>query len=194
MDLFLAICTALGLGLACGIGGPLTWLFIAAIVSTGAGFDPVGTDYSFLGEGWYVAVLFLANVADFIQRRRRIQRSPLVVAAGTAVIAALFGAGALAAEGEPALLGFLLGGLAAGASALVALGVLEGAQRRRAATADAAEDGTLALIFGVVGILIALLALFVSPAALIALLALAYFARTRRRKAAEKYEGLRVLR
>lgn len=194
MDLLFAICQAIGLGLACGIGGPLAWLFIAVMAGAGAGFDPVDTDYGFVGSGWYIALLFAANVADFFQRSRNAKRSPAVIAAGTAVIAALFGAAALAADGEAAILGFVLAGLAAGASALVALSVLEGAQRRRAAASDAAPDGTLALIFGFAGIVVAAFALFAPPVALLALFGLGYLAAGRRRKAGEKYEGLRILR
>ncbi|MBK5117491.1 MAG: hypothetical protein JJE23_11305, partial [Thermoleophilia bacterium] len=54
--------------------------------------------------------------------------------------------------------------------------------------------GTLDLIFAAAGVLTATLALFVPPASLLALIALLVLAAGRRRKASEKYEGLRVLR
>jgi len=53
---------------------------------------------------------------------------------------------------------------------------------------------TLEGIFAVAGIVIALLALFVPPLSLLGIVALVVLANGRRRKAGEKYEGLRVLR
>lgn len=194
MDLFLAICQALGLGLAVGIGGPLTWLFIAVMAALGAGFDPEGTDYEFVGAAWFIGFLVLINLLDLVQRRRGVEQRRLPMAAAAAVYGAIFGAVALAAEGESAALGFVLGALAAGPASLLAGDVLAGAQRRAAASSDAATETTLALLFAAAGIVTAVLALFLPPAALLAAIALVVLARGRRRRAGEKYEGLRVLR
>jgi hypothetical protein len=193
VDLFLAICEALGLGIAAGIGGPLAWLFIAVMAGAEAGIDPRGTGWEFVGATWFVAVLFAANVAAFAQRRAGLSL-PLPHAAGAAVLGAIFGAAALAAAGEPAAIGLLIGAVAAGASSLLASGVMVGAERRTVEEGEGSPAATLALIFAAAGIVVAALALFVSPAALVIAAALAAFASTRRRRAAEKYEGLRVLR
>lgn len=194
MDLFLTICEAVGLGLATGIGGPLAWLFIAVMASLEAGIDPRGTDWEFIGSGWFVAVLFAANVAAFYGRRRETSlRVPHAAAA--AVLGAIFGAAAFAVDAEPSAVGFVLGAAVAGGSSLAAFDVLEGARRRaRAGGDDGAAGATLGLIFGLLGVLTGALALFVAPAALLALVGLAVLASGRRRKAGEKYEGLRVLR
>ena len=138
MDLFLAICEAIGLGVAVGLGGPLAWLFIGVMASFEAGIDPRGTDWSFIGSGWFIAVLFAANVAAFYQGRRGL-RTRVPDAAAAAVLGAIFGAAALAAEGEPAAIGFLLGGAIAPACSLLASGVLEGASRRAAGRAPASK-------------------------------------------------------
>ena len=83
MDLFLAICQAIGLALAVGIGGVLAALFVAVMASTDAGIDLRGTDWEFIGEGWFIAILFAANVLAFYESRR----PPQAGAASTASIA-----------------------------------------------------------------------------------------------------------
>ncbi len=191
MDLFLAICQAIGLALAVGIGGPLAALFIAVMAGAQAGIDPRGTDWAFIGETWFITLLFAANVGAFFQRRQqRDLRIPHAAAA--AALGAIFGAAALAEQAESAAIGFVLGALAGGGASLLAADVLAGARQR--AGAAGGSEGTLDLIFAAAGVLTATLALFVPPASLLALIALLVLAAARRRKASEKYEGLRVLR
>lgn len=198
MDLFLAICQAAGLGLAIGIGGPLTALFVATMARLGLGIDPEGTDWDFFASNWFIAILFAANVAAFYLHRSTAAVRPWAIwirgAAFAAAIAAIAGAASLAEEGEPALVGFLVGGLLGLGASLLAGDVLAGAQRRAAADEAAGTAGTLTQIFALAGIVIAVLALFVPPASLLVLVALLALAATRRRRAGEKYEGLRVLR
>ena len=194
MDLFYAICQAAGLALAVGIGGPLAALFVAVMADADAGIDLAGTDWSFLGATWFIAVLFAANVGLFLLRRADLQtRLPLVAFA--AAIGAIAGAASLAEEGKAAFIGLVVGSLIGAGAAIVAGDVLGGAQRRTAGSDAGAETAaTLALIFAVAGIGAAALALFVPPAAIALLIALAVLAAGRRRRAAQKYEGLRVLR
>jgi hypothetical protein len=198
MDLFLAICQAIGLALAVGIGGLLAALFIAAMASADAGIDVRATDWEFIGDGWFVAILLAANVLAFYERRRPPGSVPgpfdrrVRAAAAAAVLAAVFGAASLAERGEPAAIGFALGALLGAGSALLAGDLLAWAQQRAAEAQGAAS--TLELIFAAAGILTALLALFVPPASLLVLIGLAVVAVGRRRRAGEKYEGLRVLR
>jgi hypothetical protein len=194
MDLFLAICQAAGLALAVGIGGPLAALFIVVMASLEAGIDPRGTDFEFIGEPWFATVVFAITVILTLARRREVSlRMPLIVFA--AAFGAIAGAASLAEEGEPAAIGLLAGALAGAGSALLAGDVLSGAQRRSASSAEGASTAaTLDLIFALAGIGAAALALFVPPASLALLIALAVLASGRRRRAGEKYEGLRILR
>jgi hypothetical protein len=199
MDLLLAICQAIGLALAVGIGGALAALFIAVMASADAGIDLRGTDWEFIGDGWFIVILFAANVLAFYESRRpppvsgggRFDRR-LRGAAAAGVLGAVFGAASLAEQGEPASIGFVLGALFGAGSALLAGEILAGAQRRTGDAHGAAS--TLELIFGAAGIATAALALFVPPASLLALIGLAVVGVGRRRRASEKYEGLRVLR
>lgn len=194
MDLFLAICQAAGLALAVGIGGPLAALFIVVMASLETGIDPTGTDFEFLGEAWFATVVFAFNVFLYLARRRELApRMPLIVFA--AAFGAIAGAASLAEEGEPMVVGLIVGATVGAVSALVAGDVLAGAQRRStSAGEDAATEATLALIFAVAGIGAAALALFVPPAAIALLIALVVLAAARQRRAGEKYEGLRILR
>lgn len=194
MDLFLAICQAVGLALAVGIGGPLAALFIVVMASLQAGTDPRGTDFAFLGETWFATAVFAVNVALYVARRAGAPlRLPLIVFA--AAFGAIAGAASLAEEGESMAIGLVLGAAVGAASATLAGDVLTGAQRRSASAEEgAATAATLALIFAVAGIGAAALALFVPPAAIALLIALAVLAAGRQRRSGEKYEGLRILR
>lgn len=195
MDLFLAICQGLGLALAIGIGGALAALFASTMGSLEAGFDPDGTDFDFLVATWFLVTLLALVVLTVLARGREAARYPVV--ALLAVAGALAFAASLAEEGETAWPGLVVGALATAAAALVAGEVLEGAiSRASRSDSEAAGDvaNTLIIGFAVAGIVIAALALFVPPVSLVVAAGLLIVALGRRRKAGEKYEGLRILR
>ena len=194
MDLFLAICQGLGLALAIGIGGALVALFAAAMASLAAGIDPDGTDFSFFSETWFLAALLGLVVLGLLARGREVMRIPLLILLAAA--GALAFAASLAEEGETAWPGLIVGFLATAVAAALAADVLEGAIRRARGTgSEAAESAvnTLILGFSFGGMAIAALALFVPPASLLVAAGLLILALGRRRKAGEKYEGLRIL-
>ncbi len=205
MDLFLAICQGLGLALAIGIGGALAALFVSAMASLTAGIDPDGTDFGFITATWFLILLFVLTVVTIFARGREGAR--LVVVALLAGAGAVAFAASLAEEGTSGGPGLVGGALAAGLAALVATDVLEGALQRarrgggsgRSARADGenpAADAANVLIvgFAAAGIALAALALFLPPVSLLAAAGLTALALGRRRKAGEKYEGLRILR
>lgn len=196
MDLFLAVCQGLGLALAIGIGGALTALFTSVMASFEAGIDADGTDYEFLGASWLLVTLLALVVLTVYTRGREAARYPVVAllsAAGAIAFAA-----SLAEEGETAWPGLVLGAAATAAAALVATSILDGAIARTGSDASGAsiegEAATLILTFALAGIVIAALALFVPPTAIVVAIGLAFLAASRRRRAGEKYEGLRILR
>jgi len=207
MDLFLAICQGLGLALAIGIGGALAALFVSMMGSLEAGIDPGGTDFGFITATWFLVTLLALTALTIYARGRDSLR--LVVVALLAAAGALACAASLAAEGETAWPGLIVGAIAAGLAALIATDVLEGALRRaRAAgagrggvsreaggeTPEADAANVLILGFAAAGVIVAALALFLPPVSILAAIALAVIAIGRRRKAGEKYEGLRILR
>lgn len=200
MDLLLAICQAIGLALAVGVGGPPAALFIAAMAKIHAGIDVRGSDWEFLGSTWFLALMVIVTAVWFISLRNDTPRR-LPQAAFAGIFGAIAGAASLVEQGESAGIGLIVGLLVGVGSALIATDVLVGAQRRaarprRGSTGDqeAAAAATLDLIFAVAGIAIAIVALFLPPLSLLGIVGLAVLASGRRRRSAEKYEGLRVLR
>lgn len=209
MDLVLAICQGLGLALAIGIGGPIAALFASMMASLEVGFDPDGTDYSFVTKTWYLIALLAVVVIVIVARGRELARTPVLVL--LAVIGAIAFAASLAEEGYTAWPGLIAGALVAGATAMVAGDILDGAIRRAKAAGagrggldrDAGDGSTspeadaanaLVVGFTVAGVVVAALALLVPPVSVVVAVAIIVLALGRRRKAGEKYEGLRVLR
>ncbi|MBA2521714.1 MAG: hypothetical protein H0V25_00130 [Solirubrobacterales bacterium] len=204
MDLFLAICQGLGLALAIGIGGALAALFVSMMGSLEAGIDPDNTDFSFITATWFLVTLLALTALTVLLRARGVT-ARLGVSAILAVAGALAFAASLAEDGDTAWPGMIAGAIAAGLAALVSTDVLEGALTRAkgakdaSSTADAddpAADAANVLIIGFAAacIVLAALALFLPPVSLAAAAGLAVLAAGRRRKAGEKYEGLRILR
>ena len=195
MDLFLAICQGLGLALAIGIGSALAALFVSVMGSLEAGFNPDGTDYEFLGATWFLIALLALVVLAMLARGREAARYPLV--ALLAAAGAIAFAASLAEEGETAWPGLVAGAIVTALAAVVAMDILDGAiARAKAAGTEEADDAANTLIIGFAfgGMAIAALALYVPPVSLVVAATLAALVLGRRRKAGEKYEGLRILR
>ena len=192
----MAICQGLGLALAVGIGGPLVGLFIAAMGAMEAGINPEGSSFEFLTDTWFLVLLIALVVLAVVARSREVLKLPSL--AGIAAIGAIVFAASLA-EGDYAWWpGLIAGALVAIPTAIIASDILGGAIER----ARGAEPGTPAadaanmmiIVFVTSGIVLAGLSLFAPPAAIPFAVAVGYLALTRRRKADEKYEGLRILR
>ena len=92
----------------------------------------------------------------------------------------------------------MLGAVATAFAAAVSFGVLEGALSRAKGNEPGSREADAANVliigFAAAGIVLAAICLFVPPVSLLALAALIYLAVSRRRRADEKYEGLRILR
>jgi hypothetical protein len=93
-------------------------------------------------------------------------------------------------EDHPAWPGLPLGALIALLAAYVAREIVAGA----AARTEGASAGTLAAYVILAAAAVAGLSLVLPPVGLVALLVIAWLAISRRRRAAQKHEGLRVLR
>lgn len=192
----MAICQGLGLALAVGIGGPIAALFIAMMAAIGSGIHPDGTDYKFLSETWFLVTLLAIVVVFMFARGREAMRGPSI--AVLAAIGAVVAAASLAEEGERAIIGIVIGAVAAAFAATVSYSVLAGALKRAEGNEPGSREADAAnfmiVAFAAAGIVLAALSLFVPPVSLVALAALIWLAISRRRHADEKYEGLRILR
>jgi hypothetical protein len=196
VDLAFAIAQGIGLAVACGIRPFLPALLAGALASADVGLDFNHTDYAFLESPVFLlAVIAALVVVVVLERRRRaasFEPGPLGAAvAGVGIgLGALVFAGSLADVGEVAWPG-LLGGLACAAvGQLAARGIFSGAAARLDASARAAlpayADGT--------ALLVAALAVALPPASVLVLGLVVWIVVSRRRRAGEKYAGLRVLR
>lgn len=190
VDLFYAICQGLGLALATGFGGLLVPLFASVLAHVDAGWNLDGTSWEFVASEWFIAVLFVANVAGYLLRARAVGRP--VVLATLVVLGGLLFAASLAEDGAAAWPGLLAGAAGALAAGVITRDVLVGAARR--GEGERADAGVVGLFAAGAGLILAAAALFISPVSILALGGLIALVVSRRRRAARTYEGLRVLR
>ena len=196
MDLALAIAQGIGLALACGIRPFLPALLAGALASADLGVNFGGTDFVFLERSWFLlAVVVLLVVVVALERRR----GPAAIAAGpigAALAGIALGLGALLCAGSMADVsgtwwpGIPIGLACAAVGQATARGVLAGAGERL----DAAARAALPVYADGASLVLAALAVAVPPLSLAALVLCLWLLHRRRRRAGEKYAGLRVLR
>ena len=191
MDLFLAICQGLGLALAAGVGGMLALLLMSVLAHVDVGWSLDGTDFEWFASEWFIPILFVLNVVVFVMARSSIPKEQ--VRGGIVYLSAAFGAvvfmASLATETETWFWLGIAGALVTALTFEVVMGLLDGATARSPETA-----GTLQLLVAGAGLVLVFVALFLPPASILVAIGVAVLAMGRRRRADEKYEGLRSLR
>lgn len=202
LDLFLAITQGTGLALATGVRPFLPPLLAGALARADTGIDFSGTDFSFLESTPFLLAVVAIAVLATIGARGISGRAPaFVLAAIAVVIGALLFAGSLAEEGEPAGLGIVAGALV-GLLGFAASYSFFTRARARLATNESTrsevrgDDGSgyLVLFADAAAVVIAAVAIFLSPLSLLPLVFCLWLLLEQRRRAGRKYEGLRVLR
>ena len=196
MDFLLDLLQGAGIAAAIGIRPFLPVLLAGALASADLGLDFGGTDFAFL-EGWpfLLGALVLVAALDLVGRRAgrdAVERAPLLYAALAIalVLGALETAGSVA-DRSSAWWAAVIVGVACSALGFQAAQSLFGRVRRRlddqaaAALPVYAEGAAL----GVAGA-----SILFPPLALAVLVALAWLIVGGRRRADEKYAGLRILR
>lgn len=191
MDVFLAICQGLGLALAAGVGGMLAVLLMSVLAHVDVGWDLDGTDFAWFEASWFIPILFGLNVVAYLYASGRLPKEAGrgVLLGLVTILGAVVFAGSMAAETSAWWPGLALGAAAAALTFLLADGFLAGATARSEETA-----GTLNLMVTGAAVALVFLALFLPPASILAAIGLVVLAAGRRRRAGEKYEGLRSLR
>jgi uncharacterized membrane protein YgdD (TMEM256/DUF423 family) len=196
LDTVFDILTGIGLGAAAGIRPFLPALVAGAAASADLFIDFDGTDLSFLEKGGWLLAVVLALIAVVLLQRRLssegLDRSPAGAAvAGLALgVGALLFAGALADHSDtwwPGLIGGLL-------CALLAQATVRDLLRRTRARLDPDAREALTVYADGASLLLAILAILAPPLSVVALAALAWLLVSGRRRAGEKYAGLRILR
>jgi Domain of unknown function (DUF4126) len=196
MDFLLDLLQGAGLAAAVGIRPFLPVLLAGALASADLGLDFDGTDFAFL-ESWpfLLGVLVLVGALDLVGRRAgrdTSERPPLlyVVLIVALVLGALLAAGSVADRSDSWWAG-VIAGLACAALGFQAARSLFGRVRRRldeqaaAALPVYAEGAALAA---------AGFSILFPPLALLVIGALVWLLAGGRRRAGEKYAGLRILR
>jgi hypothetical protein len=194
MDLFLAISQGIGTSLAAGVRTFLVPLLVGAMARADIGVDFDGTEYEFLESIVWLAIMLAMIVGAWMVERSGIPVSPAAWAVAAAAIGGVLFAGSLAERDYAPELGLFAGALVALVGFIAARVFLGGAVERLAARGEGGAGGTLRLIVDFAALMLAALALLVEPVSYLALAFCAWVLLVRRRRAAQKYEGLRILR
>ena len=194
MDLFLAISQGVGVSLATGVRTFLPPLVVGALARADAGVDFNGTGYGFLeSTPWLAALVVLVALATLAARARTAVPALLLGALAVAIGALEF-AGSLADEGYSAAAGLPAGAACAFVGFAAALAFF-GRAASRARTGGEDEAASLVDLFAQgAAVVLAVLAVLVSPLSWIAFGFAVWVLLVQRRRASQKYEGLRVLR
>ncbi|HVL97572.1 MAG TPA: hypothetical protein VM266_17080 [Solirubrobacteraceae bacterium] len=196
MDLVLDLLQAAGIGAAIGIRPFLPALLVAALATGNLGVDFDGTAFAFLEQRPFLFAVLVALVVFDLARRRvgdeRLEAGPGLIALAVIAVAlaALIGGGSLEDRGNPAIIG-ILAGVAAAALGLYATRPIFERVRGRL---DAGAAAVLPLYREAAALLAAALSILFPPLAVVLLGGLAFLAIGGRRRAGEKYAGLRILR
>jgi hypothetical protein len=194
MDLLMAISQGVGVSLATGVRTFLPPLVVGALARANAGIDFGGTGYAFLESVPWLAALVVAIALVTLAERARVVLPVLLLGICAVAIAALEFAGTLADEGYAAAPGFPAGVVCA-AVGFVAARAFFGRAAARARGGGEEEAATLVDLFAQgAALLLAALAVLVWPVSWVAFAFALWVLLVQRRRAGQKYEGLRILR
>jgi hypothetical protein len=194
MDLFLAISQGIGTSLAAGVRAFLVPLLVGTLARANVGVDFEGTEYEFLESIVWLAIMLSLIVGAWLVERFAVPVARATWAIAGAAIGGVLFAGSLAERdymSEPGLFAGALAALVGFAAARVFLG---GAEERLAARGESDAGRTLGMIADALVLAVTALALLVEPSAYLALGFCVWVLLVRRRRAGQKYEGLRILR
>jgi Domain of unknown function (DUF4126) len=183
-----------GIAAAIGIRPFLPVLLVGALASADLGIDFDGTSFAFLEEWpFLLATLLLVAAADLATRRQAsIDTGALVwvLLAIALVLGGLQGAGSLAENDYPVVVGALAGVAAAALGFFAARSLFTRVRRRL----DADAQSILPLYGEGAAVGAAGLSVLFPPLAILVIGGLVWLLLGSRRRAGEKYAGLRILR
>jgi Na+-translocating ferredoxin:NAD+ oxidoreductase RnfA subunit len=187
-----------GLGIAAGVGiRPfLPTLLVGALAADNLGIDFSGTDFSFLEKpAFLIAIVVLVAVLGLIERRRGpdlggSRAGVYALAAIAVVLGALLAAGSIADNSSTWWPGIVVGA----AAALLGYAAARSLFGRVRARLDAEAAGALPLYAEGAALAAAGLSVLLPPLAILVVAGLAWLLAGGRRRAGEKYAGLRILR
>ena len=191
MDFVFDLLQGAGIAAAIGIRQFLPFVLTAALASADVGLDFEGTDFAFLEEWWFViAVAVVVIGLELIERRREIPPVVWALLAVAVALGALVGAGSLADNDHPIVPGIVAGALAATLGFYAARSLFTRVRRRL----DPDAQSALPIYGEGAGLAAAGLSILFPPLAILVIAALVWLLLGSRRRAGEKYAGLRILR
>lgn len=182
-----------GMGLACAAG---IRPFVPAFVAGAAGradllVDFEGTDFDFLEHNWWLVAMAVLVVAGVLLRGELERPTAVAALQGVALgMGGLLFAAFLASDGYAWWPGVPAGIACAWITATAARGIFAGAAGRL----DGAARAQLPIYAEGIALLLAVLAIVAPPIAPVVLGAAVWLILGARRRAGEKYAGLRILR
>jgi Domain of unknown function (DUF4126) len=194
VDFVLDLLQGAGIAAAIGVRPFLPVLLVGALASADLGIDFEGTNFAFLEEWpFLLAVLLLVMLLELVARRRTdVDTGPIMYALLmlALILGALQGAGSLA-DHDYVIAPGIVAGVAAAALGFFAARSLFGRVRRRL---DQDSQAVLPLYGEGSALAAAGLSVLFPPLAILVLAGLAWLLAGGRRRAGEKYAGLRILR
>jgi uncharacterized protein DUF4126 len=191
VDFALDLLQGLGIAAAIGIRPFLPVLLVGALARADAGIDFDGTSFAFLEAPWFLLVVLVLVALDYVRERRTAGLDAVWLLLAIAIaLGALEAAGSLADEDFTVIPGIVGGILAAALGFFAARTLFERVRRRL----DAEAQAVLPLYGEAAGLVAAGLSVLFPPLAILVLGALAWLLLGSRRRAGEKYAGLRILR
>jgi hypothetical protein len=159
------------------------------------GIDFDGTDFSFLESPAFLGAVLAVGVAAFLLERSRAEQvgrgaPELLSGVIGLLLGALLFAGALADGGQTTWIGLVLGPLCAALGWIAVGGLVERARARL----QADQAALLTAYADAAALILAAIAIFVPPLALLAIPGFIVLLLGGRRREGEKYAGLRILR
>ena len=194
MHYLLDLLQGLGIAAAIGIRPFLPTLLAGALASGNTGLDFDHTKFSFLETpGFLLAVLAAVAVFGFIERRQDLQanRAGVAVLLGCSLVLGMLMASGSIADGSSDWWPGLPIGAAAAGLGFVAARSLFGRVRARL---DKDAQGAVPLYAEGIALLGCGLSILFPPLAIVLVATLAWLLAGGRRRAGEKYAGLRILR
>jgi uncharacterized membrane protein len=182
-----------GAGIAAGIGiRPfLPFVLTAALASADLGIDFDGTDFAFLEEWWFVIVVAVVAIGlELVERRRQVPTVVWALLAVAVALGALVAAGSLADHDYTVIPGVVAGALTATLGFYAARSLFTRVRRRL----DPDAQSALPLFSEGAGLAAVGLSILFPPLAVLVIAALIWLLLGSRRRAGEKYAGLRILR